>query len=82
MNKKVLITLTLAATTLVTAGCSTMAQEFSLASDLKALKADPAAAKYSKVTARAQAAYNKSDYRMATNLINIVKKKVATGSTY
>jgi len=82
MNKKLLITLTLAATTMVTAGCSTMSQEFSLASELKQLKSDPAAAKYSKVTARAQKAYDKSDYKMATNLINIVKKKVATGSTY
>jgi len=82
MNKKVLIALSLAATTMVTAGCSTMAQEFSLASQIKQLKSDPAAAKYSKVTARAEAAYNKSDYKMTANLIDIVKRKVARGSSY
>jgi len=62
--------------------CSTLSQDMTQASQLKALKSDPAAAKYSKVTARAEKAYLSGNNAMAAKLIEIVQKKVATGSTY
>ena len=81
MNKKFVICAT-AIATLMTAGCSTLSQDMSIANQLNALKANPAAAKYSKVTSRAEKAYYAGKNDMAQKLIDIVNKKVERGSTY
>ncbi len=62
--------------------CSTLSQDMTQASQINALKSNPAAAKYSKVTARAEKAYYSGNNAMAGKLIEIVQKKVASGSTY
>ncbi len=68
--------------TLLVAACSTMGQDFSIGAQLNSIKSNPAAAKYSKVTARAEKAYYAGNLDMAQNLLNIVKKKVTNNSTY
>ena len=79
--KKILFSAAVAASLLIS-GCGTVAQDLSIAGKLKAIKGNPAAAKYSKVTARAEKAYVTGDNAMALKLIDIVNKKIERGSTY
>ena len=77
--KKLLLTLM---TISLISACSTMSQDFSIGAQLNSIKSNPAASKYSKVTSRAEKAYYAGNLKMAQNLLNIVKKKIATNSPY
>lgn len=79
--KKTLFSATVAVS-LLASGCGTIGQDISIGAQLNSLKSNPDAAKYSKVTARAEKAYYSGKNDMALKLIDIVNKKVARGSTY
>lgn len=79
--KKILFSATIAVS-LLASGCGTISQDLSIASQLNAIKSNPKAAKYSKVTARAEKAYVTGDNTRALKLIDIVNKKIERGSTY
>ena len=81
MKKKILLICSVTIAILIS-GCTTLSQDMSIANQLNSLKSNPAAAKYAKVTARAEKAYYAGKNDMAMKLIDIVNKKVARGSTY
>lgn len=82
MKKNILLAASLSLALFAASGCSTVAQDFSIAGKLNSLKSNPQAKPYAKVTARAEKAYYAGKNDMALKLIDIVEKKVARGSTY
>ena len=82
MRVKLFSTIIVAALALTTVGCASISEDRKISSDLHKLTYSKDAAKYSAVTKRAQKAYDQGNNKRAIKLIDIVKKKVATNSTY